>query len=117
MTPSTETLGAVGFGIEAIGVLCIFAGFVLSAIWFVLRLRREEPLQAYKLLRQDLARSILLGLEFLVAGDIIRTVTVEQTLTSAAILTLVVLIRILLSFVLEFDIEGRWPWQGRRRKA
>jgi len=117
MTPSSGLLGSVGFAIEAAGVFCIISGFALSAIWFVGRLRRVEPLEAYKLLRQDLGRSILLGLEFLVAGDIIRTVTVDQTLTSAGVLVLIVLIRVLLGFVLEFEIKGRWPWQSTPEKA
>jgi uncharacterized membrane protein len=117
VTPSLGLLGTVGFVIEAAGVFCIISGFALSAIWFVGRLRRVEPLEAYKRLRQDLGRSILLGLEFLVAGDIIRTVTVDQTLTSAGVLVLIVLIRVLLSFMLEYEINGRWPWQRARQKA
>lgn len=117
MTPSPDLLGMAGFVIEAVGVTCILTGFAISALWFVGRLRRVEALEAYKLFRQDLARSILLGLEFLVAGDIIRTVTVDQTLTGAAVLLLIVLIRVLLSFTLEFEIKGRLPWQSTQKKA
>ena len=117
MTPSSDLLGLAGYAIEAVGVICIITGFGISAIWFLGRLRRVEPLEAYKMLRQDLARSILLGLEFLVAGDIIRTVTVDQTPTSAAVLLLIVLIRVLLSVVLDFEIKGRWPWQSTPQKA
>ncbi len=111
MTPFREIFGIAGYVIEAMGVVSIVVGFVLSTIWFVGRLRRLESLDAYQQFRQDLARSIILGLEFLIAGDIIRTVTVDQTLTSAAILTLIVLIRVMLSLMLQFEIEGRWPWQ------
>ncbi len=117
MTPSSDLLGLAGYAIEAVGVICILTGFGMSAIWYLGRLRRLEPLEAYKLLRQDLARSILLGLEFLVAGDIIRTVTVDQSLTSAAVLMLIVLIRVILSVILEFEIKGRWPWQSPPQKA
>jgi uncharacterized membrane protein len=109
--------GIAGYVIEAAGVISIVVGFILSAIWFVGRLRRLESLDAYQQLRQDLARSIILGLEFLIAGDIIRTVTVDQTLTGAAVLMLIVLIRVMLSLMLEFEIEGRWPWQRRQGKT
>ena len=113
MTPLREIFGIAGYVIEAAGVVTIIVGFVLSAIWFAGRLRRLEALEAYQQFRQDLARSIILGLEFLIAGDIIRTVTVDQTLAGAAVLMLIVLIRVMLSLVLEFEVEGRWPWQRK----
>jgi len=106
-----DILGIAGYVIETVGVICIVAGFVLSAIWFAGRLRREEALDALRRFRQDLARSLILGLEFLIAGDIIRTVTVEQTVTSATVLALIVLIRVVLGLTLEIELEGRWPWK------
>lgn len=111
MTPIWELFGVAGYVIEGIGATIIIVGIVLSAIWFVGRLRRLESLDAYQQFRQDLGRSVILGLEFLIARDIIRTVTVDQTMTGAAVLALIVLIRVLLSLTLEFEIEGRWPWQ------
>ena len=117
MTPLREIFGIAGYVIEAVGVISIIVGFVISAIWFAARLRRLEPLDAYQQFRQDLARSIILGLEFLIAGDIIRTVTVDQTMEGAAVLMLIVLIRVMLSLMLEFEIEGRWPWQRRQGKT
>ena len=69
---------------------------------------------AYKALRSNLGRSILLGLELLVAADIINTVAVEPTLTSIAVLAGIVAIRTFLSFSLELEIEGKWPWQPGR---
>ena len=114
MIPIRDLFGIAVYVIEAVGVIIIVVGIVLSAIWFVGRLRRLESLDAYQQFRQDLARSIILGLEFLIAGDIIRTVTVEPTLTAAAVLALIVLIRVMLSLMLEFEIEGRWPWQRRQ---
>ncbi len=117
MTPFRDLFGIAGYVIEAVGVISIIVGFVLSAIWFVSRLRRLPPLEAFQQFRQDLARSIILGLEFLIAGDIIRTVTVDQTLTGAAVLALIVLIRVMLSVMLEFEIEGRWPWQRGRSQT
>ena len=117
MTPFRDMFGIAGYVIEAMGVICIIIGFVISAYWFVCRLRRLTSLDAYQQFRQDLARSIILGLEFLIAGDIIRTVTVDQTLTGAAVLALIVLIRVMLSLMLEFEIEGRWPWQRGKEKT
>jgi uncharacterized membrane protein len=62
--------------------------------------------------RQQLGRTILLALELLVVGNIIRTVAAEPTLTSVAILAIIVLIRTFLSFSLEVELTGRWPWQS-----
>jgi uncharacterized membrane protein len=107
-------LGMAGYAIEMVGVVTIIAGFLLSAAWFVGRLRRIDPLEAYRSLRRDLGRSIMLGLEFLVAGDIIRTIVIEQTLNSAATLAVIVAIRIVLSLTLEVEVEGRWPWQREK---
>jgi uncharacterized membrane protein len=70
---------------------------------------------AYRLYRRGLGRALLLGLEFLVAGDIIRTVTESPTLTEVAVLAGIVLIRTFLSVALEVETEGRWPWQSERR--
>ena len=61
--------------------------------------------------RQRLGRGILLGLEFLVAADIIHTVAVELTLKTVGVLAIIVLIRTFLSFTLEVELTGRWPWQ------
>jgi uncharacterized membrane protein len=112
---SFQTLiGTVGQVIEAVGVIAIVIGFVLSSAWFVGRLRQGSRLDAYHRFRQDLGRSIMLGLEFLIAGDIIRTIIVEQTLSAVAALAVIVLIRIILSLTLEFETEGRWPWQREK---
>lgn len=116
MVSLRELLGLGGIAVEAVGVVTIIAGFVFSTFWFLGRLR-HGALEAYNRFRQDLARSILLGLEFLIAGDIIRTVTVEQTLTGAAVLMLIVLIRILLGVMLEVEIERRWPWQRTKQQS
>ena len=67
----------------------------------------------YELLKLSLGRALLLGLEILVAADIVRTVALEATLESVAVLALLVLIRTFLSWALVVEIEGRWPWQGR----
>ena len=76
------------------------------------RLRRKSPV--YERFRRVLGRAILLGLELLVAADIIKTVAVTPTLDSVVVLAIIVLIRTFLSWSLELEISGRWPWQKRR---
>jgi uncharacterized membrane protein len=75
---------------------------------FFLR-RQGDTLGAYRLCRQDMGRAILLGLEFLVAGDIIRTVVIHPTLDNVIVLGLIVLIRTFLSMTLQLEVEGHWP--------
>ena len=100
-----------GYVVEAAGVLTIVVGAILATWWFITRLTTMPKLEAYREFRSDVGRSILLGLEFLIAGDIIRTVTVTQTLESVGVLVVIVLIRTFLTVTLELEIEGRWPWQ------
>ena len=100
-----------GYIAEAAGVLTILAGALLATLWYLARLRSMTRIAAYREFRSDLGRSIVLGLEFLIAGDIIRTVTVTPTLESVAVLVVIVLIRTFLTITLELEIEGRWPWQ------
>lgn len=93
--------------IEVGGVLVITGGIVWATYdW--LKHPRQAPYQRY---RQRLGRSLLLGLELLVAADIVRTVTLQLRLESLASLGLLVVIRTFLSWALEVEIEGRWPWQ------
>ena len=73
-------------------------------------MRGGTPAVAYRVVRTVFARTILLGLEFLVAADIIRTVVVQPSLENVAVLGLIVLIRTFLSFSLEVELDGRWPW-------
>ncbi|MCB1000130.1 MAG: DUF1622 domain-containing protein [Acidimicrobiales bacterium] len=72
---------------------------------------RHDRDERYRCFRRDLGRVILLGLEILVAADIIRTVAVSPSVESAGALAIVVAIRIALSFSLEVELEGRWPWR------
>jgi uncharacterized membrane protein len=94
--------------IEAAGVLVIVIGAVIAGVQF---LRHASQPGAYRQLRSTLGRAILLGLELLVAADIINTVAIEPSLESLAILAGIVLIRTFLSLSLEVEIDGRWPWQ------
>jgi uncharacterized membrane protein len=86
-------------------------GAVLSLALLALRRRHPQTIKPYRQFRQDLGRSILLGLEFLVAADIIRTVSEKPTLQGVLVLGLIVVIRTFLSFTLTVELEGRWPWQ------
>jgi uncharacterized membrane protein len=111
MLESHELVRIVSKLIEISGLVVIVIGGLISVGRFLMRLRHAR--QAYPELRSDLGRSILLGLEFLVAGDIISTITIEPTLESVAVLGVIVIIRTFLSFSLEVEINGRWPWQSR----
>ncbi len=114
---AAETAHTVRSVIELVGITIIAAGAVITlAIFLYHVVRRGDLDQAVSNLRSDLGRAILLGLEFLVAGDIINTVAIEPTLDSVVTLGGIVLIRTLLSFSLEVEIEGRWPWQRGARK-
>jgi len=98
--------------IELIGVTIIALGSAITlALFLVALVKRVRVEDAIGRFRSDLGRSILLGLEFLVAADIISTVVIDLTLESVAALAGIVFIRTLLSFSLEAEIDGRWPWQ------
>lgn len=102
----------VARGIEAIGVLIMAVGVVAVLVRFGASLLvRQARSVGYEQLRVTMGRVILLGLEILIVGDIVRTIIVETSLTSVAVLGLIVLIRTVLSFTLEVELTGRWPWQ------
>jgi uncharacterized membrane protein len=102
--PFIETVGSA---LDALGVALIAIGLVFALSRFVVGLNLPD---SYKTLRQNIGRAILLGLEVLVAADIIRTVAVTPTLGSVAILGGIVLIRTFLSISLQVELDGRWPW-------
>jgi len=106
----TEGIELAGKVIDTAGVAVLVAGAALAAAKAVLGWRAHRP-DIYRQFRQQLGRSILLGLELLVAADIIRTVAVTPTLNNVLVLGLIVVIRTFLSFSLELEITGRWPWQ------
>lgn len=107
-----DVIEKIGMAIDAAGVAVIVAGAVIASVACTVRLSRHEG-DVYRSFRQRLGQTILLGLELLVAGDIVRTVAASPTLTSVAILAAIVAIRTFLSFSLEVEISGRWPWQKR----
>jgi uncharacterized membrane protein len=97
------------------GAAVIVAGVLKVAITrgtvrFLFQLDKPGAYQSYK---HQMGKTLLLGLEFLVAGDVVRTVALEPTLNNVAVLGVLVLIRTFLSWSLAVEIEGRWPWQGR----
>ena len=108
----TETMDHVAQVFEAIGAAVLLVGLFLSAGLAARSLRRSgDGRLAYQVLRESFGGAILLGLEILVAADLIRTVAVAPTLENVAILGLIVLIRTFLSFSLEIEIEGVAPWR------
>ncbi|NVZ08253.1 DUF1622 domain-containing protein [Allochromatium humboldtianum] len=116
MTHFKDLIEWIALLIDGAGVLVIVAG-ILIAGWRYLMQRRAGS-DPYHQLRLDLGRGILLGLELLVAADIIRTVAVPPTLEGVTVLGLIVLIRTFLSMALQVELEGRWPWQrGKEGQA
>ena len=112
-----EIIQAAGGYMDLAGVAVMVIGAIVSLPMAMrgFQPRRlpagAEPLSVYRSYRQLLGRSILLGLELLVAADIIRTVAVTPTFESVGVLAIIVLIRTFLSFSLELEITGRGPWQ------
>ena len=102
--------------VEVAGIAVILAGALIAGAIYARDVARGAP-EAYKRVRSNLGRSILLGLELLVAADIINTVAIEPTLESLAVLAGIVVVRTFLSFALEVEIEGRWPWRGSREAS
>ena len=118
-----QIIEAVGGYMDAAGVAVMVLGAMVSLPLAIrgFQPRRlpegAEPLSVYRSYRQLLGRSILLGLELLVAADIIKTVAVTPTFESVGVLAIIVLIRTFLSFSLELEITGRWPWQKQPEGA
>jgi uncharacterized membrane protein len=104
-------MDGIGRAVNAAGVATIVAGAVVATLVAVGAVLRRQTGTIYEVYRRRLGRSILLGLEFLVAADIISTVAVAPTFESVGILALIVLIRTFLSYSLELEITGRFPWQ------
>lgn len=107
----TDAVELVGKGIDTAGVAVMVTGALLATGRAAASGASRQP-DVYRRFRQQLGRSILLGLELLVAADIIRTVAVTPSLGSVLVLALIVAIRTFLSFSLELEITGRWPWQN-----
>src|SRR5688500_9793166 len=103
-----HVITVVGQAVEVAGIAVLVIGILIASARFVVKMTAEK---AYERYRHDLGKALLLGLELLVAGDIIRTVTSKPDLNSALVLLLIVVIRIFLSWSIQLEVEGRWPWQ------
>ena len=99
--------------IESVGAAIMVVGGLAAFVQYARHVRRGAS-AAYTELRRNVERVILLGLEVLIVGDIIRTIIVDPTLESVGVLGLIVVIRIMLSFSLEVEIDGMWPWNRWR---
>jgi uncharacterized membrane protein len=107
----------VGSALDVVGVALIALGLLISASRYLAAYVGGAEIDAFRRLRQDIGRAILLGLEVLVAADIIRTVAVTPTVESVLILAGIVAIRTVLSLSLQVEVEGRFPWQADRAKS
>ena len=105
-----DVIEKIGMTIDVAGVVVIVTGAAIAFVVAAVRVSRHES-DVYRRFRQQLGQTILLGLELLVAGDIVRTVATSPDLTSVAILAAIVGVRTFLSFSLEVETTGRWPWQ------
>lgn len=107
----------VGTTLDAVGVTVVLCGALAGTGLFLRGVWRGQAFgEVYRRYRQGLGRAILLGLEFFVAGDIIRTVAVSPSFSNVGVLAVIVLVRTFLSFSLELELRGRWPWQGPARR-
>ena len=104
-----RVIEGVGGGIMVVGALLAFVRYARQVV-----ARASDP---YRQLRANIGRVILLGLEVLIIADIIQTIVVDQSLESVGVLALIVGIRIVLSFSLEVEIDGVWPWNGWRLQS
>ena len=111
MVDYKQVIETIAAGFELAGVAVVVVGFVASVLRAAGAWRASGAGAAYQAIRSTFGRSILLGLEVLVAGDIIRTVALQPTIGNLAVLGLLVVIRTFLAWSLEVEIDGRWPWQ------
>jgi len=108
-----QVLQSIAVGLEVVGVAIIVLGAIIAIGLFLRAIIKEGFLEeGFRRFRSDFGKAILLGLEFLVASDIVGTVAVGPTVQDLSVLGLLVFIRTFLSFALEVEITGRWPWKG-----
>ena len=113
-----EVIADVARVVESVGVaIMVLGGLAALLVATVAVARAADRSDVYMDLRRNLGRAILLGLEVLIIGDIVRTIVVDPTLNSVAVLGVIVLIRIVLSFSLELELDGARPWTARGRPS
>lgn len=102
--------------IEIVGIGVIIVTTVAALVYLMWKAVTGAPtIETYKKVRLLLAKGVLLGLEFLVAADIIHTVAVDLTFSTVGVLAIIVMIRTFLSIALELELTGKWPWQSREQ--
>ncbi len=109
-----QAADVVGTGFQVVGIAVLVIGAILASVVYLKAPRRRDTPTAYSDLRRDLGKAILVGLELLVAADIISSVAINPTFATVGVLGLIVLIRTFLSWSLEVEVNGRWPWQSSR---
>jgi uncharacterized membrane protein len=110
--PMKELFEIISFGVEALAVGVLSLGVVISTGRFLFSAARCSAVDAYHHYRRELGRTQMLALELLIAADIIFTIAIEPSYTSLSMLAILVVIRTFLSFALEVEVTGHWPWQG-----
>jgi len=113
MTTANEWVEAATQGVELLAVVVMIGFIAVGTVRWLLQMP-HGAVRAYERYRLMLARSLLLGLELLVAADIIRTLIIELTLVNLATLGLLVVLRTVLGWTLTVEVEGRWPWQAEK---
>lgn len=111
MHATSTLISPLVLALELAGIGVILGGFILATVIWLGGLRRTDSHSAYIAYRRRSVRGLILGLEFLVAADVIKTVTVDYSLESVATLGVIVLIRSFLVFALHMEVEGRMPWR------
>lgn len=108
-----DVIELIGKVIDSFGVAVIVAGIIAATVYFLSRTFKREGghYGHYREYRRGVGRSILLGLEFIIAGDIIRTVAIDPTFANVGVLAVLIVIRSFLNIELQIEIEGRLPWQ------
>ncbi|MEX2352667.1 MAG: DUF1622 domain-containing protein, partial [Gammaproteobacteria bacterium] len=109
------TVSALIMVIEAVGILVIISGFIIATLMYLVNLRANNNSDAYQDYRQRSVRGLILGLEFLIAADIIKTVVVNYSVNSMLMLGLIILIRTFLIFSLHMELDGKLPWVHNRK--
>ena len=113
---SWELASDVAELIELAAIVVIVVGVVAALVWGLVVAAQAGTLAGIEKFKRTFARGLLVGLDLLIAADVIKTVTLEGTLESALVLGLLVLIRTFLSWTLILEVEGRWPWQKDLRQ-
>ena len=107
-----SAISFIGYAVEVVGVAIILLGMGNATLRYSRQYLGDTQADLYHGFRRDIGRAMLLGLEFLVAGDIIRTVVVTDSISDVASLGLVVVIRTVLVFTIHLEVEGHWPWRA-----